>query len=456
MMMEQSSSSTMMGQSGSSTMMGQSGSSTMMGQSGSSTMMGQSGSSMMMEQSREEAAAVPSRAQEPVVPPTIIAGLKNTNVTEGESVTLECQIGGQPAPSIMWFREDYKIESSIDFQLTFSAGFARMVIREAFAEDSGRFTCTATSEAGTISTSCYLLVKVSEEIESREETTTVTEMGMTQEKTVSMEQSVVTEVMSGEVAPPSFIREPSAQKLVEGGAVVFECQVAGSPRPHIIWKKGGVPLTTGYRYKVAYRKDTGECKLEITMTFADDAGDYSVFLKNQHGETSATARLLEEEEYEAYMMQQGVTYQTEVRAAVVPEAAVVVTAYELEQRRVTTPMSFVSETEFLISSFEERIIQEVELRILRISYTEMVTEDGELMVTVAEHEAVQPAFQTPVKNYRIIDGMGATFHCKMSGTPLPKRAFVLATVTIELFRPAVTMLIGVGLNPQDTQLTSPG
>lgn len=80
-------------------------------------------------------------------------------VTEGESVTLECQISGQPAPTILWFREDYKIESSIDFQISYMNGFARMVIREAFAEDSGRFTCTATSEAGTVSTSCYLLVK---------------------------------------------------------------------------------------------------------------------------------------------------------------------------------------------------------------------------------------------------------------------------------------------------------
>ncbi|MEQ2203417.1 hypothetical protein XENOCAPTIV_029751, partial [Xenoophorus captivus] len=86
-------------------------------------------------------------------------GLKNLTVTEGESVTLECQISGQPAPVIMWFREDYKIESSIDFQITYENGFARMMIREAFAEDSGRFTCTATNEAGTISTSCYLLVK---------------------------------------------------------------------------------------------------------------------------------------------------------------------------------------------------------------------------------------------------------------------------------------------------------
>ncbi|MEQ2168031.1 hypothetical protein GOODEAATRI_010281 [Goodea atripinnis] len=112
-----------------------------------------------MGASKEEAVAVPMRAQEPAVPPTIMAGLKNLTVTEGESVTLECQISGQPAPVIMWFREDYKIESSIDFQITYENGFARMMIREAFAEDSGRFTCTATNEAGTISTSCYLLVK---------------------------------------------------------------------------------------------------------------------------------------------------------------------------------------------------------------------------------------------------------------------------------------------------------
>lgn len=48
------------------------------------------------------------------------------------------------------------------------------------------------------------------------------------------------------------------------------------------------------RYKVAYRKDTGQCRLEISMTFADDAGEYSVFAKNPLGEASASARLLEE------------------------------------------------------------------------------------------------------------------------------------------------------------------
>lgn len=88
-----------------------------------------------------------------------VQGLKNTNVTEGESVTLECQISAQPTPVIMWFREDYKIESSSDFLISFEDGRAQLLIREAFAEDSGRFTCTATNEAGTVSTSCYLLVQ---------------------------------------------------------------------------------------------------------------------------------------------------------------------------------------------------------------------------------------------------------------------------------------------------------
>lgn len=87
-----------------------------------------------------------------------VQALKNVSVTEGESMTLECQISGHPLPLIMWFREDYKIESSIDFQISYQNGLAQLVIREAFAEDSGRFMCTATNEAGTISTSCYLLV----------------------------------------------------------------------------------------------------------------------------------------------------------------------------------------------------------------------------------------------------------------------------------------------------------
>lgn len=57
---------------------------------------------------------------------------------------------------------------------------------------------------------------------------------------------------------------------------------------------------------------------------------------------------------------------------------------------------------------------------MEITYKEIVTEDGELMVTAAPTEAMQSTFETRVKNYRIMEGMGVTFHCKMAGMPLPK------------------------------------
>ncbi|XP_028847169.1 titin-like [Denticeps clupeoides] len=396
------------------------------------------GSFAMQQQAKvvAEAAMVPSPKQQAVVPPTLVAGLKNLTVNEGETVTLECQISGHPTPGIMWFREDYRIESSIDFQITYENEHARLVIREAFAEDSGRFTCTATSEAGTISTSCYLLVQVSEEMESREEVTAVSEqIEAVHEKQFTIEAkeetmseiSSFSEIEAGATIAPFFIKKPTVQKLVEGGSVVFECQIGGSPKPHIYWKKSGVPLTTGYRYRVAYNKESGDCKLEISMTFADDAGEYSIFARNPLGETSASAQLLAEEEYDVYVKKQEATFKTEVTTMVqepkigdVPP--VVVSEYEKLQK--TEAITFMAGQELQISAFEERIIYEIEFRILKITYQHLVTEDGEEMVmNVAEHEAKQPTFDTPVKNYRIMEGMGVTFHCKMAGHPIPKIAW---------------------------------
>lgn len=57
---------------------------------------------------------------------------------------------------------------------------------------------------------------------------------------------------------------------------------------------------------------------------------------------------------------------------------------------------------------------------MKITYKEIVTEDGELMVSASPSEAVQPSFETVVKSYRILEGMGVTFHCRVAGKPLPK------------------------------------
>ncbi|XP_054418510.1 titin isoform X1 [Pteronotus mesoamericanus] len=397
-----------------------------------------------------EKARVPAPAEIPVTPPTLVSGLKNVTVIEGESVTLECHISGYPSPKVTWYREDYQIESSIDFQITFQSGIARLMIREAFAEDSGRFTCSAVNEAGTVSTSCYLAVQVSEEFEK--ETTAMTEKYTTEEKRFVESRDVVmtdTSIMEeraepGEPAAPFFISKPVVQKLVEGGSVVFECQVGGNPKPHVYWKKSGVPLTSGYRHKVIYNRQTGECKLVISMTFADDAGEYTVVIRNKHGETYASASLLGEADYESLMKsQQEMLYQTQMTAFVQePKVGEIAPGfvysdyekeYEKEQALIRKKMAkdtimvrtFVEDQEFHISSFEERLIKEIEYRIIKTTLEELLEEDGEekMAVDISESEAVEAGFDLRIKNYRILEGMGVTFHCKMSGYPLPKIAW---------------------------------
>lgn len=60
-----------------------------------------------------------------------------------------------------------------------------------------------------------------------------------------------------------------------------------------------------------------------------------------------------------------------------------------------------------------------------------------MAVDISESEAVEAGFDLRLKNYRILEGMGVTFHCKMSGYPLPKvkyrhLSFLRATVKIEI------------------------
>lgn len=65
-------------------------------------------------------------------------------------------------------------------------------------------------------------------------------------------------------------------------------------------------------------------------------------------------------------------------------------------------------------------MQDVEARLMQVSYHELVSEDGEQAVVTAPGEAVQPSFTAAVKNYRVRVGMSATFHCQVQGSPRPQ------------------------------------
>uniref|UniRef100_A0A8C0VUF5 Ig-like domain-containing protein n=1 Tax=Cyanistes caeruleus TaxID=156563 RepID=A0A8C0VUF5_CYACU len=175
-----------------------------------------------------------------------------------ESVTLECQISGHPQPTVTWYREDYKIESSMDFQITFKAGLARLVIREAFAEDSGRFTCTATNKAGSVSTS-YLYDKEKQQ-------------------------------------KPFFKKKLTSLRLKQFGPAHFECRLTpiGDPTMVVEWLHDGKPLEAANRLRMI--NEFGYCSLDYGVAYSRDSGVITCRATNKYGTDHTSATLIVKDE----------------------------------------------------------------------------------------------------------------------------------------------------------------
>uniref|UniRef100_A0A7N8WZ38 Ig-like domain-containing protein n=1 Tax=Mastacembelus armatus TaxID=205130 RepID=A0A7N8WZ38_9TELE len=254
----------------------------------------------------------------PPLPPAGPSIFSNLTVTEGESVTLECQISGHPTPVIMWFREDYKIESSVDFKISYENCIARLVIREAFAEDSGRFTCTATSEAGTISTSCYLLDYLQRagdggrraDGDSNGRKSTAKGILFTLKSTSPRSLSCspgrspsrspgrsparrldeTDEAQLERLYKPVFVMKPSSCKCSEGQTARFDLKVVGRPMPDTYWFHNGQQVLNDYTHKIVIKED-GTQSLIIVPAMPQDSGEWTVVAQNRAGRTSVSINL---------------------------------------------------------------------------------------------------------------------------------------------------------------------
>ncbi|XP_069756931.1 myopalladin isoform X2 [Narcine bancroftii] len=103
--------------------------------------------------------------------PVFIKPLQDVTAMEGQLVVLESRIKGVPFPKIEWYREETLIEDSPEFRIlqkkprsmSDSEEICTLVIAEAFAEDSGMFTCTARNKYGTMSSTARLTIPGTED-----------------------------------------------------------------------------------------------------------------------------------------------------------------------------------------------------------------------------------------------------------------------------------------------------
>ncbi|XP_074662091.1 titin-like isoform X2 [Tubulanus polymorphus] len=363
--------------------------------------------------------------------PTFTRPLQNTYIREGQRVTLECEVRAHPQPVIRWYREDVEIKASPDYMITYDLGISRLVIAEAFEQDAGKFTCTATNNLGTKSSFCHLRVDRAPELHTPPEH-------------AEPQKSFIPE----NAMPPTFIRKPQHYRLLEAASAFFDCKVAGYPAPDIVWSRAGRPLKDGHRFKMYYDKNTGEISLVINMCLADDEGEFTCTAINPVGETSETVFLMGEDRYRQWLAaeeaardrdqekerQKVLLSELETRLESPRQRKETFFTPRAErrleqsiQRRISEDESRMSQPrgDFVVSTFEQRLMKEIEFREeqTRMSESESERYDSEPLrpksVPVSGPPDA-PHLVQKLKNFKLIEGSDVTFVCKVTGVPRPQ------------------------------------
>ncbi|XP_046401656.1 titin isoform X2 [Ischnura elegans] len=191
------------------------------------------------------------------VAPTFTLALHDRSVQEGERLTLECKVTGDPIPEIVWYKDRISIVSNPDYHTSYVDGVCSLTIEETFAEDSAKFTCKATNVAGTAETSAMLSVKEAE--------------------------------MQDQLTPPLFTRNLAPSTAKEGSSFQLECSVSGNPLPTVQWFKGDTCIDSSPDYAITY--NNGEAVLRFEEVFLDDQAEYRCRATNCVGSEESKAKL---------------------------------------------------------------------------------------------------------------------------------------------------------------------
>ncbi|GIY77540.1 titin [Caerostris extrusa] len=206
---------------------------------------------------------VESPKPEPI-PPIFIKPLISQLVPEGEPVRMEVEVMACPDATFTWTFKKRSIKSSRDFQITSENNKSVLMVCEAFADDTGAYTCKAQNEAGTATTTATLTIE-------------------------SPPEDEVTEA-------PKFKTQLTPVKVMDSEEAKLSCFVTGEPMPKITWYHNNREVRENSEVWTTYRKD-GYCELFLSEVFPEDMGDYLCKAVNKAGE-AVTRTTLTVESYE--------------------------------------------------------------------------------------------------------------------------------------------------------------
>ena len=195
----------------------------------------------------------------PAKPPYFTKKIQPCRSFEREGARFEVEFEGDPNPTIQWYREDFPITNSNEFQVHTFGDKSILLIREVFMEDSGLFAVVAENRGGRAKCSANLVVE--EKRQSR----------------------------SG-LVPPSFNSTIQDARVHAGSLVRLDAKVCGTQPIDIYWLKNGRKLAQDIRYKMVVEE--GTYTLLILEAANDDTAAYECVAINKAGEARCRLMLL--------------------------------------------------------------------------------------------------------------------------------------------------------------------
>ncbi|XP_023246836.1 titin homolog isoform X2 [Copidosoma floridanum] len=197
-----------------------------------------------------------TRSASPRTYPTFNRSLLGTTTRLNGCLQLQCDIRGSPSPSTTWFRNGTRLERSPRIKRSFIGERATLEISGVTSNDAGEYICEAKNLLGTTRSSCKVEVLDAGDPSTRD------------------------------CEPPKFLQTiPSDSIVMEGHSYELQARISGTPPFSIIWLKDGHEIVDSDYYRHVIYEDGGVA-LRFLNVHPLDAGDYTLIVKNQHGQAS--------------------------------------------------------------------------------------------------------------------------------------------------------------------------
>lgn len=226
--------------------------------------------------------------------PRFIDRLSDIHVKENELVHLESRLVpiGDATMKVEWFIDGKPFTTGSRFRTISDFGYCVLEIIEAYARDSGVYTCTATNQYGSDTISCRVI------IDSAKSIILDTQLPLEYTENIQILEKRITRPPTRPVESEAVFGKPrftgkidSVINRNESESVHLECRVEPSNDPdlRIEWFLNDRPLTTGSRIHAV--NDFGFVVLDMDWLFARDSGALKCVATNQHGFDSFEVQL---------------------------------------------------------------------------------------------------------------------------------------------------------------------